>query len=262
MSTAIILAAVMVGGTGIVIGILLGLAGKAFYVETDPKEVAVREVLPGNNCGGCGYPGCDGLAAAIAKGEAPADGCPVGGAPVAAKVGEIMGEAVGNKRKMVAFVHCGGDCEKSRIQYTYTGIEDCAMMAYVPNGGSKICNNGCLGFGNCVKACPFDAIHVVNGVAVVDKEKCKSCKKCIAACPQHLISLVPYDAKAHVACSCTEKGKAVTVQCSAGCISCKKCERNCPAGAIKLENNVPQIDYDVCTNCGTCRDACPRKSLV
>ena len=105
MSTAIILAAVMVGGTGIVIGILLGLAGKAFHVETDPREVAVREVLPGNNCGGCGYPGCDGLAAAIAKGEAPADGCPVGGAAVAAKVGEIMGEAVGNKRKMVAFVH-------------------------------------------------------------------------------------------------------------------------------------------------------------
>ena len=120
MSTAIILAAVMVGGTGIVIGILLGLAGKAFHVETDPREVAVREVLPGNNCGGCGYPGCDGLAAAIAKGEAPVDGCPVGGAAVAAKVGEIMGEEVGSKRKMVAFVHCGGDCEKSRIQYTYT----------------------------------------------------------------------------------------------------------------------------------------------
>ena len=262
MSTAIILAAVMVGGTGIVIGILLGLAGKAFYVETDPRETAVREVLPGNNCGGCGYPGCDGLAAAIAKGEAPADGCPVGGAAVAAKVGAIMGEEVASKRRMVAFVHCGGDCEKSKIQYTYTGIEDCAMMAYVPNGGSKICNNGCLGFGNCVKACPFDAIHVVNGVAVVDKEKCKSCKKCVAACPQHLISLVPYDAASHVACSCTERGKAVMVQCDAGCISCKKCEKNCPEGAIKLENNVPRIDYDLCTDCGKCRDACPRKSIV
>lgn len=262
MSTAIILAAVMVGGTGIVIGVLLGLAGKAFYVETDPREVAVREVLPGNNCGGCGYPGCDGLAAAIAQGKAPADGCPVGGAAVAAKVGAIMGEAVENKRRMVAFVHCGGDCEKSKIQYTYTGIEDCAMMAYVPNGGSKICNNGCLGFGNCVKACPFDAIHVINGVAVVDKEKCKSCKKCVAACPQHLISLVPYDAKSHVACSCTERGKAVMVQCDAGCISCKKCEKNCPEGAIKLENNVPRIDYDLCTDCGKCRDVCPRKSIV
>lgn len=262
MSTAIILAAVMVGGTGIVIGILLGLAGKAFYVETDPRETAVREVLPGNNCGGCGYPGCDGLAAAIAKGEAPVDGCPVGGAAVAAQVGEIMGEAVENKRRMVAFVHCGGDCEKSKIQYTYTGIEDCSMMAYVPNGGSKICNNGCLGFGNCVKACPFDAIHVINGVAVVDKEACKSCKKCIAACPQHLISLVPYDAEARVACSCVERGKAVTVQCGAGCISCKKCEKNCPSGAIKLENNVPKIDYELCTNCGQCRDACPRKSIV
>ncbi len=262
MMTAIILAAVMVGGTGIVIGILLGVAGKTFYVETDPRETAVREVLPGNNCGGCGYPGCDGLAAAIAKGEAPADGCPVGGAAVAAKVGAIMGETVENKRQMVAFVHCGGDCNKSKIQYTYTGIEDCAMMAYVPNGGSKICSNGCLGYGNCVRSCPFDAIHVVNGVAVVNKEKCKSCKKCIAACPQHLISLVPYDSETHVACSCTERGKAVIVQCDAGCIACKKCEKNCPAGAIKLENNVPRIDYDLCTNCGQCKAACPRKSIV
>ena len=137
MSTAILLAAVMVGGTGIVIGILLGIAGKAFHVDTDPREVEIREALPGNNCGGCGYPGCDGMAAAIAKGEAPANGCPVGGPPVAAKIAAIMGEEVTETARQVAFVHCAGDCEKSKVQYTYTGIEDCAMMAYVPNGGSK-----------------------------------------------------------------------------------------------------------------------------
>ena len=262
MSTAILLAAVMVGGTGIVIGILLGIAGKAFHVDTDPREVEIREALPGNNCGGCGYPGCDGMAAAIAKGEAPANGCPVGGPPVAAKIAAIMGEEVTETARQVAFVHCAGDCEKSKVQYTYTGIEDCAMMAYVPNGGSKVCSNGCLGFGNCTKACPFDAIHIVNGVAVVDKEKCKACSKCIAACPQHLISLVPYDAAAHVACSCTERGKAVMLQCDVGCIGCKKCEKTCQHGAMKVENNVPHIDYSLCTNCGECKAACPRGSII
>ena len=258
----IVLAAVIVGGTGIIIGLLLGVAGKAFFVEVDPKETAIREVLPGNNCGGCGYPGCDGLAAAIAKGEAPANGCPVGGPAVAAQVGAIMGEDVGDMTRMVAYVHCAGDCQKSKVQYTYTGIEDCAMMAYVPNGGSKVCNNGCVGFGNCVKACPFDAIHVINGVAQVDKEACKACKKCVATCPQHLISLVPYDASVHTACSSADRGKAVMVQCDAGCIACKKCERTCESGAMKVENNVPRIDYSLCTNCGKCRDACPRKSIV
>lgn len=262
MSSGVILAALLVGGTGVIIGLLLGLAGKVFAVEVDPRETAVREVLPGNNCGGCGYPGCDGLAAAIAKGEAPANGCPVGGATVAAKIGAIMGEEVTEVRRMVAHVHCGGDCEKSKIQYTYTGLEDCAMMSYVPNGGSKICNEGCVGFGNCARACPFDAIHVVNGVAKVDKDACKSCKKCIAACPKHLISLIPYDAAVKVQCSNAERGKVVMVQCDAGCISCKKCERTCEHGAIKLENNIPRIDYDKCTGCGKCRDACPRKSII
>lgn len=133
MSTGVILAAALVGGTGIVIGLLLGFAGKIFAVEVDPKETAVREVLPGNNCGACGYPGCDGLAAAVARGEAPANSCPVGGSAVAAKIGAIMGQEVAETRRIVAFVHCAGDCEKSKIQYNYTGMEDCAMMAYVPN---------------------------------------------------------------------------------------------------------------------------------
>ncbi|MDO4623314.1 MAG: RnfABCDGE type electron transport complex subunit B [Eubacteriales bacterium] len=258
----IVLAALTVGGTGIVIGILLGIAGKIFHVDVDPKETEIREVLPGNNCGGCGYPGCDGLAAAIAAGEAPANGCPVGGVPVALKIGAIMGTAIDDTKKMVAYVHCGGDCEKSKIQYEYTGVEDCAMMAYVPNGGSKICNNGCVGYGNCKRACPFDAIEIVNGVAVVQKEKCRACKKCMAACPKELISLVPYDAVSHTACSCTDKGKVVIVQCDAGCISCMKCQKNCPSGAMKVINNVPTIEYDICINCGKCKEVCPRKSIV
>mgnify|MGYP002552955894 CR=1 FL=1 len=185
MITGIIVAAVVVGCVGIILGFFLGIAGEKFKVETDPREDAILEVLPGNNCGGCGYAGCSGLAAAIAKGEAPVNQCPVGGEPVAAKVGEIMGVSAGASVHEVAFVKCGGDCEKAKQDYEYTGVEDCAAMAFVPNGGPKSCNYGCLGFGNCVKACPFDAIHVVDGIAKVDPKVCKACGKCVAACPKH-----------------------------------------------------------------------------
>ena len=190
--TAILVAALVVGGVGILIGFFLGISGEKFKVEVDEKEVAILGELPGNNCGGCGYAGCSGLAAAIAKGEAPVNQCPVGGAPVAAKIGAIMGVDAGAGEKKVAFVKCAGTCDKTQKDYEYTGNEDCASMMFVPNGGPKACNYGCLGFGSCVKACPFDAIHIVDGIALVDKEVCKACGKCVAACPKHLIELVPY----------------------------------------------------------------------
>ena len=180
---AIIVATVVVAAVGLFIGIFLGVAGKKFAVEVDEKEVAVREALPGNNCGGCGYPGCDGLAAAIAKGEAPVNACPVGGEAVGKVIAGIMGQEVVESARMAAFVKCTGTCEKTKDNYTYTGVEDCEMMAFIPGGGAKACSYGCMGFGSCVKACPFDAIHIVNGVAVVDRDACKACGKCIAKCP-------------------------------------------------------------------------------
>ena len=260
--SAIILAAVVVGGTGIVIGIILGIAGEKFKVEVDPKEEEVLAALPGNNCGGCGYAGCSGLAAAIAKGEAEVGSCPVGGAPVAAKIGAIMGQEVGESVREVAFVKCAGTCENANTDYEYYGVEDCSMMAFVPNGGPKKCNFGCLGFGECVKACPFDAIHIVNGVAVVDREACKACGKCIAKCPHHLIELAPYDQKTFVGCSSHAKGKAVTTACELGCIGCKKCEKTCPNGAITVTDFCAHIDYEKCTNCGACKEACPRHVIL
>ena len=260
--TGIILAAVVVGGTGLFIGVFLGIAGKKFAVKVDEREEAILGVLPGNNCGGCGYAGCSGLAAAIVKGEAEVSGCPVGGAPVAAKIGDIMGVAAGTQERQTAFVKCAGTCEKANQDYEYTGVQDCAAMAFVPNGGPKSCNYGCLGFGNCVKACPFDAIHVVDGVAVVDKDACKACGKCIAKCPHHLIELAPYEQQTFVGCSSTAKGKAVTTACEIGCIGCKKCEKTCPNGAITVTDFCAHIDYDKCTNCGACKEACPRHVIL
>lgn len=260
--TGIIIAAVIVAVIGLILGLFLGVAGEKFKVEVNEKEVAVREALPGNNCGGCGYAGCDGLAAAIAKGEAEVSACPVGGEACAKKIGEIMGVSSENTKKMVAFVKCAGTCDKTKMDYEYFGVEDCKMLSFVPNGGPKTCNYGCLGYGSCVKACPFDAIHIVDGIAKVDKDKCKACKKCIAACPKNLIELVPYESKHLVQCSSKDKGVDVKKGCQVGCIGCKMCERVCEVNAITVVDNVAHIDTEKCTNCGKCAEKCPVKIIL
>lgn len=260
--TGIIIAAVVVGGTGLFIGVFLGFAGTKFAVEVDEREEAITGVLPGNNCGGCGYAGCSGLAAAIVKGEAEVGGCPVGGAPVAAKVAAIMGQEAGEQVHQVAFVKCAGTCEKAKQSYEYRGLDDCVMMNLMQSNGPKACNYGCLGGGTCVKACPFDAIHIVDGIAVVDKDTCKACGKCVAACPKNLIELVPYEQKHLVQCSSKDKGKAVMQACSVGCIGCKACERACQFDAVKVEDNIAHIDPEKCTNCGACAEKCPKKIIL
>lgn len=259
--TGIILAAAVVGGTGLVISILLGIASEKFKVPVDEKEIAVRECLPGNNCGGCGFAGCSGLAAAIAKGEAEVGSCPVGGAPVAAKIGAIMGVDAGEAVRMVAYVKCAGTCDQAGVDYNYIGEKSCHMVKQISNGGPKSCNHGCLGFGECVEACPFDAIHIVDGVAVVDKENCKACSKCIKACPQNLIELIPYEAKVAVQCSSKDMGKIVMKACKVGCIGCKMCEKVCEAGAITVSENIAHIDQTKCTGCGKCAEKCPKKII-
>lgn len=258
----ILIATLVVGLTGVIIAVLLSIAGEKFKVEVDEKEIAVREALPGNNCGGCGYPGCDGLATAIAQGEAPVSACPVGGEAVAEAIAAIMGTEVTAGTRMTAVVRCAGTCEKAVSQYEYVGPKSCSLAQNNPNGGAKACTYGCTGFGDCKAACPFDAIEIIDGIAVVDKKKCKACGKCVAACPKHLIELIPYESEHVVLCNSKDKGIDVKKACQAGCIGCGLCARNCPEGAIEVTDNLAHINYEKCTNCGACKSKCPVKIIT
>lgn len=258
----VLLAILLVGGVGLFVGLFLGFAGIGFAVKVDEREEKVLEALPGNNCGGCGYPGCSGLASAIVEGKAKVNACPVGGEPVGNAIALIMGVDADASEKQVAFVKCQGDCDRTRVLYEYTGNEDCSMLMAIPAGGPKACDFGCLGYGNCVKACPFDAIHVENGIAKVDKEKCKACGKCIEACPKKLIELVPYKAGIKVSCNSNAKGPVVIKACDVGCIGCGLCQKNCPVEAVKVDNFLAHIDYDKCIGCGACVEKCPKKAIV
>lgn len=258
----VLIGGAFVGVLGLILGVALGIIGKVFFVKVDERETQVRECLPGNNCGGCGYAGCDGLAAAIAKGEAPVNGCPVANAEAKAKIGEIMGQTVGEDDKKVAFVKCSGTCDKTERKYNYYGLNDCRKAMAVPGAGDKLCSYGCLGFGSCVDACQFDAIHVVDGVAVVDKEKCVACGKCVGTCPKALIEIIPYAAPQAVACNSKDKGKDVRVACKTGCIGCMICVKQCESGAITVTDNLAKIDYEKCNGCGKCAEKCPQKIIV
>lgn len=259
---AILTALIIIGLLGIFVGLFLGIAGIAFKVEVDERETAIEKALPGNNCGGCGYPGCSGLAAAIVKGEAPVNQCPVGGEAVAKEIAVIMGTEAGDSVKQVAFVACKAHCEDITLDYDYYGVKDCRMLSFVPNGGPKSCNEGCLGYGTCASVCPFNAVKVEDGVAVVDRDKCKACGKCVAVCPKHLISLIPYDSKYAVACSNRQKGPVTMKQCKVGCIGCTLCAKNCPNDAVKIDSFNATIDPEKCQNCGVCEEKCPKKAIV
>lgn len=244
-------------GLGLLMGALLALASKLFAVKKDEKAEAIKECLPGANCGGCGYSGCDAYAAAVSAGDAPVNKCSVGGAEAASKIAQIMGVDAGEQVRMRAQVMCSGTGEYAKKKYIYEGIDDCVAASKI-GGGDKMCKNGCIGLGTCVRACPFDAIVVENGVAAVDYSKCKGCGICVSACPKGIIKLIPFDAKHWVGCMSVDDGKNTRKVCDVGCISCKICQKNCPAGAINVDNFVASIDYDKCTGCDICTDKCPR----
>ncbi len=257
----ILTATLVVGIIGLLIGIALVAAGQKFYVKVDPRESSVRECLPGNNCGACGYAGCDAVAAAIVKGEAPVNACPVASEDAIKAVGKVMGVEASAAQKKTAFVRCSGDCEKSPLKSNYVGIQDCRAAA-LADVSVRGCSSGCLGFGSCVNVCNYDAIHIKNGVAVVDASKCAGCGLCAQACPKNLIELVPVGKSRAVRCSSKERGPAVRKVCSAGCIGCSLCVKQCEYGAVQFKDNLASIDPEKCTGCNKCAEKCPAKVIT
>lgn len=267
--SSIVIAIVVVGIISLVCAFILILGNKFFSVPVDEKFTKLRECLPGANCGACGFSGCDGYAQALAENpETKTNLCVPGGADAAEALSQIMGVSCESVEAKVAYNHCQGGCGNTEKKYEYEGIETCkaAKMLY---GGDGSCTFGCLGYGDCAAACPSNAICIEqindaeNGykIAHVDPRICTGCGVCVKTCPNHVLGLVPKEAKTAVTCNNKNMGVVARKACTNACIACHKCEKNCPQQAITIVENLAQIDYSLCNGCGTCVQECPVHAL-
>jgi len=256
----ILIPIITLGSLGLMFGLWLVFANKIFAVKTDPRIEQILNVLPGANCGACGNAGCQGYAAALIKGEAEISNCPPGGIETQLEISKILGVAVKETTKQTATLICGGG-SRCDNKYNYTGPKTCTA-ADILLGGEKSCSFACIGFGDCLRICPFDAIRIgEDNLPIIDKSKCTACGKCVKICPKNVLILSPADKQYHINCNSTDKGAAVMKACKVGCIGCGKCKNVCPSGAITIENNLAKIDYNKCTNCGECIKVCPTKAI-
>ncbi len=225
------------------LGGVIGLFAKAFAIDIDPRIEQTSELLPGANCGGCGYAGCADFAKAVVSGEAKPEQCPVNSAENRTAIEKLLGLTAGASSKSVAVVLCGGDDSKSGKSVGYNGITDCKSAMLVA-GGDKACPFGCLGFATCARACPFGAIEMINNLAVVHRDICVGCGKCVTACPRKIIRMVPVEARVHVFCSSTDKGPEKRKYCSVSCIGCRKCVKAAEEGQIEMEGFLAKVNYE------------------
>lgn len=251
-------------GIAFLLGVLLGLFKKVFHVNTDPKVQAVRDVLSGGNCGGCGLAGCDSFAKAVVAGEVETNGCVAGGGSCATQISKILGVDGGEVKPKAAFIFCQGSKDCAQDKGIYNGVKSCKAASVIINGTKK-CSFGCAGFGDCVEACTFGALRIVPyGLPVVNYEKCVGCGKCVVACPKKLIKVMEKETKGAVAlCSSFSDNKPqIKKDCSKGCFKCGICAKKCPSQCINVSSGIPVIDYTKCTSCGECVNACPDKVLT
>lgn len=256
----IIIAVGLVAGIGLLIGLILSVASIIMAVPKDEKAEQILDALPGANCGACGFSGCSGYAAALSKGEAEPGLCAPGGASCTKAVSEILGVSAADAEPKVAVVKCMGSLDNTSYKAEYSGLKSCSAALKI-GGGLTACSYGCMGLGDCEAVCPYDAIHVCNGAAVVDSGKCKACTLCVKACPRHIIEIVPKKKQALVRCSNHDKGAVTRKLCTAGCIGCKKCEKTCEYGAVKVVDFCAYVTPELCTGCGKCTEQCPQHCI-
>jgi len=258
--TTVLIAVAAAAAIALICGVILAVVSVVFAVPKDELVENLKEVLPGANCGACGYSGCEGYAHAMAHDGAKVGLCSPGGDEVAKATGELLGVTASAVKK-AAVVHCAGCDSLAEKSFTYRGITSCkaAMKFY---GGDKACAYGCLGYGDCVKACPYGAARIENGIAVIDESLCKGCSMCVAMCPKGLISIVDNLDAAVVKCGSHDKGGVARKLCKTACIGCMKCQKVCESDAITVTNFLASIDPQKCTSCGKCIEACPQGCIM
>ena len=253
---AIFTAAILVAGIGLIAGLVLAVFSVIMSVPKDEKVEKIIEVLPGANCGACGYSGCSGYAKALVKDGEKTNLCAPGGEAVSKKISDILGKKELGSEKRVAVVKCFGNCHNTKNKVEYQGINSCLAASQLSAGPGE-CSYGCIGFGDCIKVCNYGAISICDGVAVIDKNKCRGCSLCVTQCPKGLIKLYSGSkAKAVVYCSNKDKGAITRKICSAGCIGCMRCVKECKVQAIRVENNLAVVDTKKCVGCGKCVSVC------
>lgn len=257
---AILIAVLVAAVLALVAGLILAVASVVFAVPKDETVEQLRDVLPGANCGACGYSGCEGYAAAMAHEGAAVGLCSPGGEAVVNATGEILGKA-GSVVKKAAIVHCAGCDGLTEKTAEYRGMLTCAAASKF-YGGGKSCTYGCLGYGDCASACDRGAITTPNGIAVVDATLCGGCGDCVVACPKGLIAVTSQLETATVKCQNRDKGGAARKTCKVACIGCMKCQKVCEADAITVTSFLASVDPEKCTACGKCMKACPQGCIT
>ncbi len=258
----ILLPVLIISGIGLVAGAGLAIASILMAVPVDEKQQALRDCLPGANCGACGYSGCDGYATALASGETEKTGlCSPGGDETAAQIASILGVEATSSTPRIAVIHCMGNRQNAHTKMNYHGTKSCrtAKQLY---GGDNACSYGCIGLGDCKKFCPFDAITMEHGFPKVEPSLCKGCGVCVTSCPKNLISLEELGNTFTVRCRNLDKGAGAVKVCKASCIGCGLCVKQCEHGAVTVDNFCAVIDPAKCTGCGKCADGCKRSAIT
>lgn len=239
----LLMAGVVLFGLTLIFATLLGIAKEKLHVDEDPRIARVQEVLPSANCGGCGFAGCADFAKAVVEERAPVDGCPVGGPKCAEAVAGVLGVEVVKTYPYRPVIHCAARRQDKKGMVDYEGVESCVEANVV--GVTQACTYGCLGFGDCAKACNYDALHMIEGRPVIDYDKCTGCGACVKACPRNLIEQIPFkhDRMLVVACANKEPAKLVKQVCSVGCVGCKLCQKMY-ANLFEVSDNVAGLNYD------------------